>query len=43
LSYISEFSDGHEIYPSDIAPEYGTDMKCVEDALEKMLAEGIFR
>lgn len=41
--YISKFKDGDEIYPDDIAFEFGIDPYCVEAIMDKMKEEGAFR
>ena len=43
MKYISELEDGDQVYPGDIAFEYGIDTKCVESVMDKMTEDGVFR
>jgi len=43
LGVIKNLREGDEIYPEDIAFEYGIDLGSVEAVMDKMLEEGIFR
>jgi uncharacterized protein YnzC (UPF0291/DUF896 family) len=43
MTYIRDLEDGAQIYPGDIAIEYGIDMDCLEKVMDKMMDEGLFR
>ena len=43
MGHVSEMKDGDEIYPSDIAAEHNLDPDLVEEVMDELLEEGIFR
>lgn len=43
MGHISVMKDGDEIYPSDIAAEHNLDPDLVEEVMDELLEEGIFR
>lgn len=43
IGHVSEMKDGDAIYPSDIAFEHHLDPDIVEEVMDELLAEGVFR